>query len=51
MCYPYGSYSSKTISILKKKNCLAGLTINVGRNILQNSNFFELKRFDTNDFL
>mgnify|MGYP001323815085 CR=1 FL=1 len=51
MCYPYGSYTPKTIGILKKKNCLAGLTINVGKNILQNTNFFELKRFDTNDFL
>jgi peptidoglycan/xylan/chitin deacetylase (PgdA/CDA1 family) len=50
MCYPYGSYNLKTIEILKKKNCLGGLTVKVGNNDFAEDNLFELKRYDTNDF-
>ena len=50
MCYPYGSYNAKTINLLKKKNCLAGLTVKVGSNNLDKDNLFELNRYDTNDF-
>lgn len=51
MCYPYGSYNLKTIEILKKKNCLGGLTVKVGNNDFEEDNLFELKRYDTNDFI
>ena len=50
MCYPYGSYNLNTIQILKRKNCLAGLTVKVGNNNFLEDNLFELKRYDTNDF-
>ena len=50
MCYPYGAYNKDTISILKKLNCIAGLTTKVGIANLTKNNLFELSRFDTNDF-
>ena len=50
MCYPYGSYNSKTINIIKKKNCLAAVTVDVGNNNQNKMNLFKLNRFDTNDF-
>ncbi len=51
MCYPYGSYNSNTIKFLKKKECIAGLTVKVGNNDLSKAKLFELKRYDTNDFI
>jgi Predicted xylanase/chitin deacetylase len=51
MCYPYGSYNLKTIDLLRKKKCFAGLTVKVGTNNLAEDNLFELKRYDTNDFI
>ena len=50
MCYPFGAYNSETLSLLKEKNCSAGLTIKIGANNLAKDNLFKLKRFDTNDF-
>ena len=50
MCYPFGSYNSTTIKLLKKKKCIAGMTVKVGKNKINNLNLYELKRFDTNDF-
>ena len=50
MCYPFGSYNRETISLLKKKKCIAGLTIKLGVNKMFSKNLFELSRFDTNDF-
>jgi hypothetical protein len=50
MCYPYGSYNTDTLDILKSKNCLIGLTTKVGYADLDRSKMLELSRFDTNDF-
>ena len=50
MCYPYGAYNKDTISILKKLNCIAGMTTKVGVARLSEKKLFELSRFDTNDF-
>ncbi len=50
MCYPFGSYNRDTISLLKKKKCIAGLTVKLGVNKIFSKNLFELSRFDTNDF-
>jgi len=52
MCYPYGSYDNQTIKILKKNNCIFGLTIKSGLNIFKKKkNFYNLKRYDTNEFI
>ena len=50
MCYPYGSYNNDTISILRKKKCLVGLTTKVGISNLNQSKILELNRYDTNHF-
>jgi len=50
MCYPYGSYNNDTLSILRKKKCVVGLTTKVGISILNQSKIFELNRYDTNHF-
>jgi peptidoglycan/xylan/chitin deacetylase (PgdA/CDA1 family) len=50
MCYPYGAYNAFTIELLKNKGCILGLTTKVGQVNINNSNLFELNRFDTNDF-
>ena len=50
MCYPYGSYNSSLIKILKKRGCALGLTTIVDSAYLIKSNAFTLGRFDTNDF-
>lgn len=49
MSYPFGGYNKTTISILKKKNCMIGITAkpemaNLDKDLLQ------LSRFDTKDF-
>jgi len=50
MCYPYGEYNADTLSILKEKKCLVGLTTKVGIAKLDGDNLLCLSRFDTNDF-
>ena len=50
MCYPFGSYNSITIKLLKKKKCIAAMSVEVGKNKNKDLNLYELKRFDTNDF-
>ena len=50
MNYPYGAYNSNTLEILKIKNCCIGLTTKRGEAHLVKNKFFELPRFDTNDF-
>ena len=49
MCYPHGSYNNNLIKILKKKNCICALTTKKGFAKITKNNYFELKRFDTND--
>ena len=50
MAYPYGGYNKDTLKILKKLNCVLGLTTKVGSANLLRDNQLELKRLDTNDF-
>ena len=50
MCYPYGSYNSDTLNILRKKKCSIGLTTKVGIANLSESKILELNRYDTNEF-
>tara|TARA_B100000989_G_C19489930_1_gene449288 strand:+ start:574 stop:1494 length:921 start_codon:yes stop_codon:yes gene_type:complete len=50
MCYPYGSYNKSTLEILKKNNCLIGLSTKVGSVPIKKYKPYELPRFDTNDF-
>ena len=50
MCYPYGAYNDDTLSILRKKKCVIGLTSKVGHGLLKRHKLLELSRFDTNDF-
>lgn len=49
MCYPYGAYNDSLLSLLQKRNCLAGLTTNVGIADLKQDNPLTLPRLDTND--
>ncbi len=50
-CYPYGSYNSETIQILKKnKYDMAFTTIPKPFFKKKKSNIFEFPRYDTNDF-
>ena len=52
MCYPYGTYDNETIKILKKNNCIFGLTVKSGQNIFsKKKNFYNLKRIDANEFV
>lgn len=50
MCYPYGNNNTNLIKKLKIYGYKAGLTTDVGDSILDISNAFLLKRYDTNDF-
>lgn len=51
ICYPYGSYNSNTLEILKKYNFEIGFTSVPGKiNISKINNKLILPRFDTNDF-
>jgi len=50
MCYPHGDYNQDTIIDLRKEGFIAGLTIDVGDAILDKSEAFTIKRYDTNDF-
>jgi len=49
MCYPYGEYDDSLISVLKARNCVAGLTTAVGLATVDGSNALTLPRLDTND--
>lgn len=50
MCYPYGSYNDYTLRLLKKNNCLIGLTTKNGLANINQPKLLELNRYDTNDF-
>ncbi len=50
MCYPYGNYNKSTLEILKRNNCLIGLSTKVGPVPIKKYKAYELPRFDTNDF-
>lgn len=50
MCYPYGSFDKRLISIIKKRGCIAGLTTMDGKADLLKDNPYALPRIDiTND--
>ena len=49
MCYPYGAYNESLISVLKSRNCVVGLTTEVGLARLDENNPLTLPRLDTND--
>ena len=51
MCFPYGNYNKDTLSILREKNCLIGLTTKPGIANLHKSKLLELNRYDTNYFI
>ena len=50
MCYPYGNNDDNLIKKLRIHGYKGGLTTDVGDSILDVSNAFLLKRYDTNDF-
>ena len=50
MCYPYGDYNKDTLKILKKLNCVIGITTKVDKVILGESDPLQYSRFDTNDY-
>ena len=50
MNYPYGSYNSATLSILKKFGALIGITTEARIASIKTDNLLTLPRFDTNDF-
>lgn len=49
MCYPYGAYNESLLSVLKSRNCVIGLTTEVGLASLDKNNLLMLPRLDTND--
>jgi len=49
MCYPYGGYNESLFSVLKSRNCVVGLTTEVGLVSLHKNNPLALPRIDTND--
>lgn len=49
MCYPYGAYDESLLSVLKSRNCVAGLTTEVGVVSPGKNNALTLPRLDTND--
>ena len=50
MCYPYGGYNDKTLSIVKENGASLGVTTEKGNAIIGNVNPLTLPRMDTNDF-
>ena len=50
MCYPFGSYNSNTINVLKKLNCSSAVTTKSKIADLNAKKIFELPRKDTNDY-
>jgi len=49
MCYPYGAYNESLLSVLKARNCVAGLTTEVGLASLECHDPLVLPRINTND--
>jgi len=49
MCYPYGSWNDSLLAVLKSRNCVAGLTTEVGLACLGDRDPLVLPRLDTND--
>ena len=49
MCYPYGAYNESLLAVLKSRNCVVGLTTEVGLAHLGEQNPLTLPRLDTND--
>jgi peptidoglycan/xylan/chitin deacetylase (PgdA/CDA1 family) len=49
MCYPYGAHNESLLSVLKSRNCVIGLTTDVGLAYLGEHNPLILPRLDTND--
>lgn len=49
MCYPYGSYNESLLELLRKKNCVLGLTASVAIADLKADNPLTLPRLDTID--
>lgn len=50
MSYPYGDYDDRTISLLKRCGCIAGLTTRKGC-VQDNARPMELERMNTNDIV
>lgn len=50
MCYPYGSYNTDTIAVLKKLGFAFGLTTQLGESDFSDATRYQIKRYDTNDF-
>jgi peptidoglycan/xylan/chitin deacetylase (PgdA/CDA1 family) len=50
MCYPYGAYNKKTLSILKEFNASIGITTEPRVALINKDNPLTLPRLDTNDF-
>lgn len=50
MCYPFGSYNSNTIKVLKKNRCSCAMTTKSKIANLNTSKLYELPRKDTNDY-
>lgn len=50
MCYPYGAYNEKTLSLLTEFGASLGLTTEVRKASIGKDNPLTLPRFDTNDF-
>lgn len=49
MNYPYGSYNSDVIEIIKEKGCKSALTVKTGM-VERTDDIFQLPRLDTNDY-
>lgn len=49
ICYPYGAYDEKLLSLLTKYNCSLGFTTIPERAVLTVDNKFKLARLDAND--
>ena len=49
MCYPYGAYDASLLAVLKARNCVVGLTTDVGLASLGFHNPLILPRINTND--
>lgn len=49
MCYPYGAYDDSLHSVLKSRNCVVGLTTEVGLASIHKNRPLTLPRIDTND--
>ena len=49
MSYPYGAYNESLLSILKSRNCIAGMTIEVNLASLDDNDVLTLPRLDTID--